>query len=86
VVLGLAAVMLLGLGYAKEAAVSPLVAGPVVAAPETVTVQPGDTLWGIASLRYPGADVRQKVYEIERLNDLGGPTIVAGQRLRVPER
>ncbi|HEY4028612.1 MAG TPA: LysM peptidoglycan-binding domain-containing protein [Candidatus Dormibacteraeota bacterium] len=82
----LAAVVLLGLGYAKEASSSPLVAGPVPAAAQTVTVAPGDTLWSIASRRYPNADVRQKVFEIEQLNDLSGPTIVAGQRLRVPAR
>jgi LysM repeat protein len=84
--LALGAVLLLGLGYAREAAVSPLVAGRAPVASETVTVAEGDTLWGIASRRYPGADVRQKVFEIEQLNDLSGPTIVTGQRLRVPAR
>src|SRR5436309_1825483 len=73
--MGLAAAALLGAGYAREAAVSPLVTGPVPAASETVMVAPGDTLWGIASRRYPGDDVRQKVFEIEKLNGLGGPTI-----------
>ena len=34
----------------------------------------------------PGADVRQKVFEIEQLNGLSGPVIEAGQRLRVPAR
>jgi nucleoid-associated protein YgaU len=76
------AVALLALGYAREAAV-PAPAGGAAAA-ETVTVASGDTLWTIASRRYPDADPRQKVYEIEQLNGLGGPTIVPGQRLRVP--
>ena len=84
--LALAAVALLGAAYAREAAGSPLVAGPVPAAAATVTVAPGDTLWTIASTRYPGADARQKVFEIEQLNGLNGPTIVPGQRLRVPAR
>jgi nucleoid-associated protein YgaU len=84
--LALLAVALLGFGYAREAANSPLLERSVPAASETVTVGPGDTLWGIASQRYPDADTRQKVYEIEQLNGLRGPTIMAGHRLRVPAR
>ena len=57
---------LLVAGYAREAATSPLVSGSPQAAAESVTVRPGDTLWDIASSRYPGADARQKVYEIGR--------------------
>jgi nucleoid-associated protein YgaU len=84
--LALAAAGLLAFGYAREAVGSPLVTGSVPAASETVTVAPGDTLWGIASRLYPDSDARQKVYEIEQLNGLRGPTILAGQRLRVPAR
>jgi nucleoid-associated protein YgaU len=83
VLLAAAVAALLGVGYAREAATSPLVGGATPAA-ETVTVAPGDTLWDIASSRYPGADVRQKVFEIEQLNGLSGPSIEAGQHLRVP--
>lgn len=79
-----AAAALLGVGYAREAASSPLVGGTPPASAETVTVAPGDTLWDIASSRYPDADVRQKVFEIEQLNGLSGPSIESGQRLRVP--
>ena len=82
--LATAAVGLLGIGYAREAVGSPLVGVNVPVAAETVTVAPGDTLWDIATSRYPGADVRQKVFEIEQLNGLSGPSIEAGQRLRVP--
>ena|SRR5256885_11586030 len=85
-VLALVAVALLGFGYAREAVQSPLLTGTVPAASDTVTVAPGDTLWGIASERYPDADTRQKVYEIERLNGMRGPVVLAGQRLRVPAR
>lgn len=82
--LALAAVVMLAVGYAREAATSPLLDGGVPAASETVTVQPGDTLWGLATSRYPDADVRRKVFEIEQLNGLRGSTIQAGQRLRMP--
>jgi len=85
-VAAVAVVALLGFGYAREAVGSPLLSGPVPAASDTVTVAPGDTLWAIATRRYPDADARQKVFEIERLNGLGGSAIVPGQRLRVPAR
>lgn len=86
VLLALAAMGLLGVAYAREAGGWPLLAGTEPVAAETVTVAPGDTLWGIASRQYPDADVRQKVYEIQQLNGLRGPTIMAGQRLRLPAR
>jgi nucleoid-associated protein YgaU len=84
--LAVATVAMLAFGYAREAAQSPLLGGPVPAAAERVTVQPGDTLWDIASARYPDADTREKVFEIEQLNGLNSPSIQAGQRLRVPAR
>jgi hypothetical protein len=49
-----------------------------------VVVQPGDTLWAIASATYPGDDVRVRVDEIERLNGLVGPAIEVGETLRLP--
>jgi nucleoid-associated protein YgaU len=82
----IAAAALLAAGFAREAAGSSLTAGSPAAASQTVTVAPGDTLWGIASRRYPDADARRKVFEIEQLNGLSGPEIVAGERLRVPDR
>jgi nucleoid-associated protein YgaU len=51
---------------------------------ETVTVQPGDSLWAIAAERYPNADTREKVDEIERANGLSNPVIQPGESLRVP--
>ncbi|HUY74776.1 MAG TPA: LysM peptidoglycan-binding domain-containing protein [Candidatus Dormibacteraeota bacterium] len=54
---------------------------PVVS---TVVVQPGDTLWSIASARYPSDDVRIRVDEIERANGLHSPVIEAGQTLQLP--
>jgi LysM domain len=53
---------------------------------EVITVEPGDTLWDIAGQRYPGSDVRARVFEIEQANGLSGPVIVEGQRLQVPRR
>ena len=76
--LGVALVLALGFGLAQS------VHGGAPSAYETVTVQPGDTLWTIASRRYPGADVREKVGEIERANGLAGPGLVVGESLKVP--
>ncbi len=50
----------------------------------TVVVQPGDSLWSIAEARYPGADTRERVDAIERLNGFSGPVIVAGETLQLP--
>jgi LysM repeat protein len=54
---------------------------PVMA---TVVVQPGDTLWSIASARYPSDDVRVRVDDIERANRLHSPVIEVGQTLQLP--
>lgn len=70
----------LSLGFARVAEGG--AAGPY----EALTVQPGDSLWSIAADRYPGADVRVKVIQIEQANHLGGPAIAAGQKLQVPTR
>lgn len=51
---------------------------------ETVRVQPGQTLWGIAADRYPGADTRDKVGEIMSANGLRDANIAAGVELKVP--
>jgi len=58
--------------------------GGTVPATTTVVVQPGDSLWAIAAARYPGADTRERVDSIERLNGLSGPVIVAGETLQLP--
>lgn len=83
VVAALIAAALLGLGSARLASET-ATAGDGPLSYQTMTVAPGDTLWTIATRRYPDADVRQKVFEIERLNGMAGPAIDAGQQLKVP--
>jgi Tfp pilus assembly protein FimV len=51
---------------------------------EEVTVMTGETLWSIAQDVAPGADPRDVVDEIVRLNALDGVTVSAGQRLSIP--
>lgn len=50
----------------------------------TLTVAPGDSLWSIAEQVAPGADPRDVVDAIVRLNALDGVTLSAGQQLSIP--
>ncbi len=53
----------------------------------TITVGPGETMWGIATQLAPTADPRATVDEIARLNDLTrAGDLRVGQRLVVPVR
>ena len=54
-------------------------AGPA----QVYVVQPGDTLWSIASTRYAG-DPREGVWKLQRQNQLAGTTISPGQKLVLP--
>ena len=74
------AVLLLSFGLARAAE------GGAQGTYEPVTVRAGDTLWSIASDRYPGADVRVKVYQIELANRMAGPALYPGETLLVPTR
>jgi nucleoid-associated protein YgaU len=78
VVLVLGTVLLASLGLAVSAH------GGTSPTYTTVVVQPGDTLWSIASQRYPSDDVRARVEDIERANGLSSPVIQAGETLRLP--
>ncbi|GAA4246708.1 hypothetical protein GCM10022255_019450 [Dactylosporangium darangshiense] len=70
-------------GLASLAAAPGQAADPPGPAP-TVIVQPGDTLWGIAT-RHSGRQGRDATVEdIRRLNHLDGYSIDAGQRLILP--
>lgn len=54
---------------------------------ESVVVEPGDTLWDIASDADPGTDPRLVVQRIIDLNGMGGdPTVRPGQQIRLPAR
>ena len=81
VFVGLALTVLLTLG--GFSAVASLDGGTPVPV-RVVTVQPGDTLYGIASdLAQPG-EIRAMVHRIQELNSLPTSTITEGQKLAVP--
>jgi hypothetical protein len=50
-----------------------------------VVVDPGQTLWSIASAAEPAADPRAVIQQIIEANSLAGGTIQAGQVLWVPK-
>ncbi|MGY2082174.1 LysM peptidoglycan-binding domain-containing protein [Blastococcus sp. SYSU DS0539] len=50
----------------------------------SVVVEPGDTLWSIASAAAEGRDVREVVDGIQELNDVRDSAIVPGQLLHLP--
>ncbi len=48
------------------------------------TITPGETLWSIAKEYTPdNKDIRQTIYEIEKLNNLDNATIYAGQTIQI---
>jgi LysM repeat protein len=65
---------------APTTAVSPSLTG----ARASVVVQPGDTLWSIATGAAPTADPRATIQRIVDLNRLSGTALYAGEQLRLP--
>jgi hypothetical protein len=54
------------------------------AAFQYVTVDAGQTMWGLAEEIAPGADPRDVITDILRLNQLESSDVYAGQQLAVP--
>lgn len=50
----------------------------------TAVVQPGDTLWSVASALEPEHDPRVVVAQIEAMNHLDTSQLVPGMQLRLP--
>ena len=85
----LAVVLALALGVALGSWVGPLLAGGDsgdlrLTGVSTVVVEPGDTLWSVASSVAGNRDVRAVVDEILQLNHLDGTELHAGQVLQLP--
>lgn len=54
------------------------------AAGEFVVVQPGESLWSIATDIAPHSDPREVILRIREMNDLGANHVYPGQSLAVP--
>lgn len=70
----------LSLNAGPAAATSEVVTTPY----ETITVQQGESLWGIASSIAGDRDVRVVVADIVRMNALTSESLQPGQRLLLP--
>ena len=53
---------------------------------QTITVQPGESLWSVAQRVAPDNDPREVVAQIRRLNDLESSSLQVGQLLVLPTR
>ena len=84
----LATILTLALGVAIGSWLGPLLAGGgddlQLAGVQSVVVQPGDTLWSIATGVAGTADVREVVDRIQQLNHLRGTVLIPGQVLELP--
>ncbi|MFZ7088070.1 LysM peptidoglycan-binding domain-containing protein [Curtobacterium sp. RRHDQ10] len=51
---------------------------------QTVTIQPGESLWQVAEEQAPNTDPRDFVQDVVTLNNLDGSAVQAGQRIAIP--
>jgi len=82
VVLGASLAAVLGLGFV---AATGSLADDRPEPTRVVTVQPGQTLWDLATSVSGGGDVRSTMAHLEALNHLDSTTLRVGQHLRVPK-
>jgi len=84
----LAVVLALAAGVALGSWLGPLLGGGGadlrLAGVQSVVVQPGDTLWSIATSLDGDGDVRAVVDEIQPLNGLNSAALVPGQTILLP--
>jgi hypothetical protein len=81
----LAALLLSLAGFFNSPAKAADSAADLAATPAvTVTVQPGESLWGIAAGVAPERDARDVVADIVQLNNLSAGGVFPGQQLFVP--
>ena len=83
VLVSLIALVVLAVALGGAASVS-AVSSSQAPATTTVVVQPGQTLWQVASAVSPDSDPREVIAEITALNDLKTPLVAPGQALVVP--
>ncbi|MBF4607262.1 LysM peptidoglycan-binding domain-containing protein [Curtobacterium sp. VKM Ac-1393] len=53
---------------------------------DTVTIQPGETLWQLAETTAPNADPRDFVQDVISLNALDGSGLQAGEQISIPTK
>jgi hypothetical protein len=53
---------------------------------QTVTIEPGETLWQLAEQTAPNADPRDFVQDVVSLNALDGSGVQAGEQIAIPAK
>ncbi|WP_082474037.1 LysM peptidoglycan-binding domain-containing protein [Curtobacterium sp. Leaf261] len=51
---------------------------------QTVTIEPGESLWQVAEEQAPNSDPREFVQDVLTLNNLDGSAVQAGQQIAIP--
>jgi hypothetical protein len=51
-----------------------------------VTIEPGETLWQLATEEAPSSDPRNFIQDVVTLNNLPSAAVQAGQRLAIPTK
>ena len=80
----MAAIILGGATATATSATSPEVGLTDSPAFDYVQVESGQSLWQLAESVAPGADPRDVIYEIVKLNQLSTPEVHPGQQLAIP--
>ncbi|ROP58486.1 hypothetical protein [Curtobacterium sp. ZW137] len=53
---------------------------------QTVTIEPGETLWQLAEQTAPNADPRDFIQDVVSLNALDGSGVQAGEQIAIPAK
>lgn len=74
----------IALAFALNGGAATATSGSSTADFDYVTVEPGQSLWELAESIAPGADPRDVISDVMRLNSLSGSTVHPGERLAIP--
>lgn len=79
-------VVALGVLNGGQASAGDATAGGTRTQFETVTIQPGETLWQLAEQTAPNSDPRDFVQDVVSLNALDGSALQAGEEIAIPTK
>lgn len=79
-------VVALGVLNGGQASAGDATAGGARTQFETVTIQPGETLWQLAEQTAPNSDPRDFVQDVVSLNALDGSALQAGEEISIPTK
>jgi hypothetical protein len=80
----IAPLLAMGLAFAIGGTAATATGDLSIADFEYVTVEPGQSLWQVAESVAPGADPRDVISDVMRLNGLESSVVHPGERLAIP--